>query len=71
MKDCRRQLEEKKFKNPTLLLHPLGGHVKDDDVPLDVRIEQHKAILEEGVLNPDSTILAIFPSPMMYGGQYS
>ena len=31
-------------------------------------MEQHKAIMEEGVLDPDSTVLAIFPSPMMYAG---
>ena len=31
-------------------------------------MEQHQAILEEEVLDPDSTVLAIFPSPMMYAG---
>jgi len=31
-------------------------------------MKQHKAILEENVLDPDSTVLAIFPSPMMYAG---
>lgn len=31
-------------------------------------MKQHKAILEEGVLDPESTVLAIFPSPMMYAG---
>ena len=51
-----------------LLLHPLGGWTKDDDVPLATRMQQHQAILEEGVLDPDSTVLAIFPSPMMYAG---
>ena len=51
-----------------LLLHPLGGWTKDDDVPLVVRMEQHKAILEERVLDPEHTILAIFPSPMLYAG---
>ena len=51
-----------------LLLHPLGGWTKADDVPLHVRIKQHHAVLEEGVLDPSSTILAIFPSPMMYAG---
>ena len=51
-----------------LLLHPLGGWTKADDVPLHVRIKQHHAVLEEGVLDPDSTVLAIFPSPMMYAG---
>ena len=51
-----------------LLLHPLGGWTKDDDVPLPIRIKQHLAVLEEGVLDPDNTVLAIFPSPMMYAG---
>ena len=68
MQDCQRQLEEKGYKKPVLLLHPLGGFTKEDDVPLDVRIIQHQAILEENVLDPNSTILAIFPSPMMYAG---
>lgn len=31
-------------------------------------MQQHQAILEEGVLDPASTVLAIFPSPMMYAG---
>ena len=53
---------------PVLLLHPLGGWTKDDDVPLSVRIKQHLAVLEEGVLDPENTVLAIFPSPMMYAG---
>lgn len=56
------------YKNPTLLLHPLGGWTKDDDVPLDVRMKQHAAILQDGVLDPKSTVVAIFPSPMMYAG---
>jgi len=60
-------LEERGFKKPVLLLHPLGGWTKDDDVPLSVRIQQHQAVLEEGVLHED-TILAIFPSPMCYAG---
>ena len=38
MKDCKRQLLEKGHSNPVLLLHPLGGWTKDDDVPLDVSI---------------------------------
>lgn len=37
-------------------------------MPLHVRMEQHKAILEEGVLDPKWTVLAIFPSPMLYAG---
>jgi len=68
MNDCKRQLIERGYKTPVLLLHPLGGWTKDDDVPLSVRMEQHKAIMDEGVLDPKSTVLAIFPSPMMYAG---
>lgn len=69
MQDTRRRLlEEKGFKKPVLLLHPLGGWTKDDDVPLPTRMKQHEAVLSEGVLDPESTILAIFPSPMCYAG---
>lgn len=64
----RRLLEERGFRKPVLLLHPLGGWTKDDDVPLATRMHQHQAVLEEGVLDPASTLLAIFPSPMMYAG---
>lgn len=51
-----------------LLLHPLGGWTKQDDVPLPVRMAQHHAVMEEGVLDPENTVIAIFPSPMMYAG---
>eukprot|EP00898_Chlorokybus_atmophyticus_P000830 jgi/Chlat1/1748/Chrsp13S02155 len=68
MNDTRQRLLESGFKNPILLLHPLGGWVKADDVPLDVRMAQHDKVLEEGVLDPATTILAIFPSPMLYSG---
>ena len=61
-------MEERGFKNPVLLLHPLGGWTKEDDVSLYTRILQHKAVLDEGVLDANSTLLAIFPSPMMYAG---
>ena len=68
MEETKSRLIKRGYKKPVLLLHPLGGWTKADDVPLPVRIEQHKAILREGVLSPDSTVLAIFPSPMMYAG---
>ncbi|GIY62678.1 hypothetical protein CDAR_9111 [Caerostris darwini] len=68
MRETKNQLIERGYKKPVLLLHPLGGWTKDDDVPLKVRIAQHKAVLSEGVLDPESTVLAIFPSPMMYAG---
>jgi len=31
-------------------------------------MKQHAAVLKEGVLDPSSTVVAIFPSPMMYAG---
>ena len=66
--DTHKKLVERGFKKPVLLLHPLGGWTKQDDVPLPVRIKQHHAVLDDGVLDPDNTVLAIFPSPMMYAG---
>ncbi|XP_067673670.1 bifunctional 3'-phosphoadenosine 5'-phosphosulfate synthase-like isoform X1 [Haliotis asinina] len=68
MNDTKRRMLEKGYQKPVLLLHPLGGWTKDDDVPLPVRMRQHAAILQEGVLDPETTVLAIFPSPMMYAG---
>ena len=65
----KKNVQERGYTRPVLLLHPLGGWTKDDDVPLDVRMRQHQAVLEEGVLDPASTVLAIFPSPMMYAGK--
>eukprot|EP01062_Namystynia_karyoxenos_P037460 TRINITY_DN27262_c0_g3_i2.p1 TRINITY_DN27262_c0_g3~~TRINITY_DN27262_c0_g3_i2.p1 ORF type:complete len:843 (+),score=194.77 TRINITY_DN27262_c0_g3_i2:260-2788(+) len=68
MKDGRRQLLERGFKNPVLWLSPLGGYTKGDDMPLDARMRQHQAILDEGMLDPHWTVMAIWPSPMLYAG---
>ena len=68
MQDTKRKLIERGYSKPVLLLHPLGGWTKQDDVPLDVRMKQHDAVLEEGVLDPESTVVAIWPSPMSYAG---
>ncbi|CAL4918990.1 unnamed protein product [Urochloa decumbens] len=68
MTDTRKRLLDMGYKNPVLLLHPLGGFTKADDVPLSWRMKQHEKVLEEGVLNPESTVVAIFPSPMHYAG---
>jgi len=57
MQDTKKNLVERGYKKPVLLLHPLGGWTKNDDVPLHVRIQQHLAVLNEGVLDPDSTVL--------------
>lgn len=56
------------YEHPVLLLHPIGGWTKDDDVPLHVRMEQHQVLLDEKVLDASRTILSIFPSPMSYAG---
>ncbi|XP_048484833.1 bifunctional 3'-phosphoadenosine 5'-phosphosulfate synthase isoform X1 [Plutella xylostella] len=68
MQDTQRQLLARGYKRPVLLLHPLGGWTKDDDVPLPVRIRQHLAVLNSQVLDARATVLAVLPSPMMYAG---
>ena len=57
MQDTHQKLLDRGYKRPVLLLHPLGGWTKDDDVPLHIRIKQHQAVLKEGVLDPDNTVL--------------
>ena len=37
-------------------------------MPLDVRVKQHEAVLAEGMLDKATTVLAIWPAPMMYAG---
>lgn len=68
MTDTRRRLLEMGYKNPILLLHPLGGYTKADDIPLSWRMKQHEKVLEDGVLDPETTVVSIFPSPMHYAG---
>merc|ERR1719161_1847712 len=68
MQDTARRLKEQGYKKPVLWLSPLGGWTKDDDVPLDVRMAQHDAIIKNKVFGDTDVVLAIFPSPMIYGG---
>jgi 3'-phosphoadenosine 5'-phosphosulfate synthase len=68
LKDTRTQLQKQGYKNPVLLLHPLGGWCKDDDVPLKERMDQHQALIDDGTLPAENIILAVWPSPMYYGG---
>jgi len=74
MKAAGEDLKKNKgYKKPVLWLSPLGGWTKEDDVPLDVRVKQHEEVLRAGVahpggLDPASTVMAIWPSPMVYAG---
>jgi 3'-phosphoadenosine 5'-phosphosulfate synthase len=68
LNSTRDKLIERGYSNPILLLHPCGGWTKDDDVPLNTRIEQHQALIQDGELLDSQTILAVWPSPMFYAG---
>jgi len=68
MQDTAAKLKAKGYKKPVLWLSPLGGWTKDDDVPLKTRMDQHHAIIKNGVFGDTPVVLAIFPSPMIYAG---
>ena len=53
-----------------MLCGALQRAIRSDDVPLDVRIRQHLAVMsgDNPALDPESTVLAIWPSPMSYSG---
>ena len=50
-----------------LLVHPLVGETKGDDVPADIRIRCYQALLDK-YYPKQRTVLSLLPASMRYGG---
>jgi 3'-phosphoadenosine 5'-phosphosulfate synthase len=70
---CETRFAQQGISKSCLWLSPLGCWTKSDDVPLDVRVKQHHEVLNAGVshpggLDPATTVMAMWPAPMVYAG---